>query len=69
MTYEIRINEDGTWDLLTDSGTVISEGNSLPMQTPDDIIDAILDDMGVGDPQKRAFKVLFKQDWDITDQR
>ena len=64
MTYTVRI-KDETWSLENDDGKTILSDEPLPAKTPDDIMDAILDDMGVGEPQKEAFKVLFKQDWEV----
>lgn len=64
MTYQIREGADAD-ELVNESGDVIATINH-PVTVPDDIIDAILDDMGVGSPQKAAFKVLFTGDWEYV---
>lgn len=64
MTYQIRHNDDDTWDLIDENGNVVSEGNQNPCETPHDVIDAILDDLGVGEPQKTAFKTIMTRDWE-----
>lgn len=65
MTYQIE-QSDGRWTLKDEQGNVITEGD-LPLRTPEDVIEAILDDMGVGKPQKAALKVLFTQDWERSE--
>jgi len=68
MTYTLRRTADDNYDLEREDGTVVTS-LSPPVTTPDDIVDAILDDMGIVAPQKEAFKLLFKQDWEIIDGR
>lgn len=68
MTYKLRRTSDSNFDLENDSGTVIASFTP-PVTTPDDIIDAILEDMGLGEPQKQVFRVLFKRDWELVDDR
>lgn len=67
MTYTIVKKSDG-WRIETEDGDIIGSGTA-PYTLPDDAIDAILDDMGIGAPQADAFKVLFKQDWVYIDER
>lgn len=65
MTYEIHDN--GTVSELKNAdGETIAELKH-PISVPDDIINAILEDMGVGNPQQKALKVLFTQDWEYVD--
>lgn len=67
MKYEIKVDkEKDSYQIINESGSVIKTGDT-PINHPDDIIDAILDDMGVGDPKKKAFKTLFKKDWEVTE--
>jgi hypothetical protein len=64
MTYQIRHNDDGTWDLLDEEGVVVSEGNDSPCRTPDDVIDAILLDLGISEPYLSAFRTILTRDWE-----
>lgn len=66
MTYKVRVKADG-WDLEDGQGNVISADNPLPVTAPDDIVGLILDDVGVGEPQKQAFRVLLTRDWEVVD--
>lgn len=68
MTYTVARTTDTEYELRNDAGTVITTFSS-PITLPHDIIDAILDDMGVGAPQREAFKVLFTGDWETVDER
>jgi translation initiation factor 2B subunit (eIF-2B alpha/beta/delta family) len=63
MTYKIRHNDDETWDLLDESGNVVSEANPSPCETPDDVIDAILTDLGVTEPYLSVFQTILTRDW------
>lgn len=68
MTYEIELDRENDKAVLKNSsGEIVNENLELPLQTPEDIIDFILEDMGVGTPQKKAFKVLFTKDWEISE--
>ena len=64
MTYKIHEKTEG-WELKDADGNIIASGQ-YPLTTPDDIIDAILDDMGVENPQRESFAVLFKRDWQFA---
>jgi len=68
MTYQIRHNDDGTWDLLDESGNVVSEANPGPCETPDDVIEAILTDLGVTEPFLSAFRTILARDWERVEQ-
>jgi len=68
MTYTLARISDDRYELRNKAGDVV-DTFSPPVTVPDDIIDAILDDMGVGKPQREAFKVLFTRDWEVTDER
>jgi len=67
MTYEIH-EQDGYSELRNPEGDVIAELDH-PLTVPDDIVDIILDDMGIGQPQREAFRVLFTRDWAFVDQQ
>ena len=66
MTYQIKKHDDA-WELRDSDGNTVTTGE-YPLTTPDDIIDAILDDMRVGNPQQEAFAVLFNRDWEFDDE-
>lgn len=68
MTYVLARITDTEYELRNDAGNVIKTF-SPPVTTPNDIIDPILDDMGIGKPQAEAFKVLFTGDWETVDER
>jgi hypothetical protein len=68
MTYQIVHHDDGTWDLLDEEGSVVSEGNPSPCQTPDDVIDAILADLGVTEPYLSVFRTILTRDWERAEQ-
>ena len=65
MTYQIVKGDDESTVENADGEEIATLDH--PITAPDDIIDAILDDMGVGEPQKEAFSVLLKKDWEIID--
>lgn len=65
MTYIIKRDETEWWIEDAD-GAKIGSNQPLPVKTPDDIIDILLEDMGVGKPQKEAFRTLFLRDWEIV---
>ena len=65
MTYKI-LKKDGYSELLNGDGEKIAELDH-PFKTPDDIIKIILEDMGVGKPQKEAFEIIFTRDWDFVE--
>jgi len=68
MTYTLEVDrKNGSATLKDGSGNVIDDTLSLPVSTPGDIIDVILDDIGVGKPQKEAFRTLFKKDWEVVE--
>jgi len=67
MTYKI-IEHSDEWELKNGDGESIATGD-YPLRTPDDIIEAILDDMGVGKPQRQAFGVLFRRDWEFINEQ
>jgi hypothetical protein len=63
MTYKIHHNDDGSIDIKNENGEVIGYAQP-PFREPDDIVEAILDDTGVGNPQREAFIALFTKDWE-----
>ena len=65
MTYKIIPNGENS--IIEDPDGIEIATVEHPFTTPEDIIDAILDDMGVGKPQKEAFKVLFTRDWEVIE--
>jgi hypothetical protein len=64
MSYRIVDNGDGTWSLEDESGTVISADNPQPCTTPDDVIEAILVDLGVTEPFLSAIQTALVRDWE-----
>ena len=65
MTYEI-IRSGDVWELHNTDGEIVATMHP-PVKTPDDIIDVILDDVGVGSPQREALSTILKQDWEFVD--
>jgi hypothetical protein len=66
--YEVEIRrDDGTAVLKDSEGNIIDDTLHLPLKTPDDVLDAVLDDIGVVEPVKTAFKTLLNEDWEIVE--
>ena len=65
MTYQLHKNGDETV-LVNPNGDEVRTIQH-PLDVPGDIIEAILDDMGVGNPQKEALKVLLERDWEVVE--
>jgi len=65
MSYKIVKGETQDTLVNADGGEIATLNH--PVTVPDDIIDAILEDTGVGNPQIEALSVLFKRDWEIVE--
>lgn len=64
MTYIVRLvdGDPDTWKLEAPDGTVLSDGNSLPVTTPDDIINDVEADSGSVAP-------IYREEYEVIDER
>ncbi|AFH22066.1 hypothetical protein OSG_eHP15_00180 [environmental Halophage eHP-15] len=61
MTYKIVKTDDG--HELRDGNNNVLNTYSGRIDLPDDVVDDILDDIGVSGSEREAIKVLTTQDW------
>jgi len=62
MSYIVRLKDGDVWELEAPDGTILLSDNDLPVTTPDDIEDAVINHAGDATP-------LYLNNYEIVDKR